>query len=126
MDQEVQAQEAQQTQEAQQELSWQDGPPQGEPCTLNRCSHGHTWPIALQVGRCPGCQGVLVAIRQENCPYCNEPSIQLKVRIDHVPSRGGQFIGACRGASAPWSIHTVVIEKEPWWDKAEEVKPDGE
>ena len=97
-------------------LNWDQQPlaqPYPPGCGNNTCLAGHTWPLSVQVGRCPGCQEPILAVRQENCPVCNEPSVKLVLRVDHVPARGGQFIGACRGASAPWGVHSVIIEREP-------------
>jgi hypothetical protein len=104
-------------QSQEQEVTWGPEPKHFEECTGNECSAGHRWPLAIQLGGCPGCKQGVIGVRQENCPYCNEPSVKLRIRVDHLPSRGGQFVGACQGGSAPWGIHAVMIEREPWWEK---------
>ena len=55
-----------------------------ELCSWNLCSSGHKWKPTVAITDCPGCQGPILLVRMENCPYCNEPVEKFSLRADHI------------------------------------------
>lgn len=63
-------------------INWSAAPPSA--CSLQYCANGHTWTPQLALPHCQGCQNPLLALRQLNCPTCNEPVVKTRLRIDHL------------------------------------------
>lgn len=72
-------------------------PPTIKPCSWLQCKAGHRWPPDLIVTKCPGCGGPYIAIRQQGCPFCNEPVVEVNLRTDFVPTGTGA-VPRCKGA----------------------------
>jgi hypothetical protein len=98
-------------------------PPQPEviylrPCSDQQCRRGHTWPIAVTIAMCPGCQQPILAVRMENCPKCNEPSERLRLRTDHLATGMG-IMPLCRpGAKSLAEVNEIILDRR----HAEEVE----
>ena len=90
-----------------------------EPCSWVRGTCGHKWPITVQLAKCGGCGGWVLARRQENCPWCNEPTVEMRIRVDQVG--GGNVVAICKGErnSMGSSGYVNVVRTE------EEVAPSG-
>ena len=81
-----------------------------ELCSWNRCAAGHKWPVTAGLAKCGGCGGMVLAVKMENCPVCNEPSEGTQVRTDYLP-HGGPILMVCRGQAHPVAM-TNMIEIE--------------
>lgn len=81
------------------------GPPKR--CSWNEGLCGHTWPVRATVTSCV-CGAAILAIQQENCPYCNEAKVKTVLRTDHVPV-GAPTMPMCKGQSSP-NIEVVGME----------------
>lgn len=91
-------------------------------CSWNECSEGHRWATTAQVVKCPGCQGMTLALKKENCPHCNEPCVRMALRCDHIP-RGGGLVARCKGQTSPQSeTMDVVLERTAWKDAQDGAK----
>ena len=88
-------------------------------CSYAVCSNRHQWPITLALGKCPGCQGLVIARKLENCPNCNEPADFIDLRIDHMS--GNQIGPACQGTiysgySGNIRLERTKGEQEKLWE----------
>ncbi len=63
-------------------VTW--GVPPVDQCSTQYCPNGHTWSPQLALPHCNECRHPLLALRQVNCPVCNEPVVKTRLRIDHV------------------------------------------
>lgn len=81
-----------------------------EPCSWNKCTNGHTWPVGLAVARCGGCGGLILAIKMEQCPICNEPTEKTKFRSDHLP-QGAKVVASCRGEQSVAEQGDIELER---------------
>ncbi len=70
-----------------------------DPCSFHRCSRAHLWPVQDGKASCPGCRGVVVAIKLTLCPVCNEPPEATKLRVDHTSPVVG-VKARCRGEAS--------------------------
>lgn len=84
--------------------------PKLTPCSWNECLAGHRWPVAVVVAKCPGCGGAMLAIRQENCPFCNEPVRASAFRADIVPAGAGA-VPRCQGAKPYGDTRDLILER---------------
>ncbi len=71
----------------------QDNPPvellgwtskRAEACSEQICANNHSWAPQLAIPHCGECKNPLIALRQVNCPICNEPVVKTRLRIDHL------------------------------------------
>ncbi|MDE1766544.1 MAG: hypothetical protein KGI27_09800 [Thaumarchaeota archaeon] len=85
--------------------------PQLQPCSWLVCTNGHKWPPAILVAKCPGCQGPFLAVQQQNCPFCNEPVLQMSFRVDVVPAGAGG-VPRCKGARPFGESIDVVLDRQ--------------
>lgn len=65
-------------------------------CSVNRCSNGHEWGIQVGIAKCRGCDSPVLAIRMQNCPFCNEPASASILRTDWL-APGMGVAATCRG-----------------------------
>lgn len=84
--------------------------PTVHPCTWAECVSGHKWPIQAMIAACPGCNGAVLAIRQSNCHYCNEPMLRVTMRHDFVPTGAG-VVPRCKGATVYGETLDGVIQR---------------
>ena len=59
-------------------------PTLNDQCSTQYCQNGHNWSPQLALPHCNECRHPLVALRQVNCPVCNEPVTRTRLRIDHL------------------------------------------
>jgi hypothetical protein len=85
------------------------------PCTWNECTKGHRWAPAVAVAKCEGCQSPVIAVRMENCPWCNEPNSKISLRSDYVP-RGGGIGQRCKGAKVHGESVDVELIRHQWME----------
>ena len=88
-------------------------------CSVAVCSNRHQWPLTIALGKCPGCGGLVVARKLENCPNCNEPADFIDIRIDHMA--GNQIGPACQGTiysgySGNIRLERTKGEQEKLWE----------
>ena len=63
------------------------------PCSALTCRNGHQWQPLVALAKCGhgtsqgwnGCGNPILAIKLVNCPFCNEPTTKIKIRIDVTP-----------------------------------------
>lgn len=63
------------------------------PCSYLECRNGHQWSMLTALAKCghgtsqgwQGCGNPVLAVKLVNCPFCNEPTTKLKLRIDVTP-----------------------------------------
>jgi hypothetical protein len=92
-----------------------------QPCTWNECLKGHRWPPAAAIAKCEGCGGPVLAIRMENCPFCNEPNTRVSLRSDYIP-RGAGIGQRCKGAKIQGESGDIELVRHQWV----EVEANGE
>lgn len=63
-----------------------------------------------------------MAIRQENCPFCNEPAKSMVIRTDIVPPGSGA-VPRCKGAKVFGESLDQIIERKGYQDGAASFKP---
>lgn len=83
------------------------------PCSWNECTSGHRWPPTVVTGVCPGCNSTMIAFKQENCPFCNEPMTKTSVRADFVP-RGTGITRRCHGQLPPGESIDIDLQRNSW------------
>lgn len=89
-------------------------------CSEHVCKDGHVWVPTIKVGTCGGCGGPVLAVKMENCPVCNEPSVYTRIRIDHIGYKQ-PLHAICRGVAT--NAEVVMAEmKRGHWTEAEQVK----
>lgn len=93
-------------------------PPVIQPCSWHECARGHRWPPDIVVAKCPGCGGSYLAIRQQACPFCNEPVVNVQLRVDFVPSGSGP-IPRCKGAKPLGESIDLTIQRRAHIDGAQ-------
>lgn len=70
------------------------------------------------VGECPGCKGPVLALKKENCPFCNEPTSHVSIRNDHIP-RGGGLAPRCQGVIGQADSLDIHLDKREWKEAEE-------
>jgi hypothetical protein len=88
------------------EIAVWDEKPKLVPCTSWECGRGHRWNPLLRVVECAGCKTQVLAIKMTNCPFCNEPAVRMRLRVEHVPTP--VITAVCMGH--PGSGETMEIE----------------
>lgn len=90
-------------------------PPQPvvNPCSYNECISGHRWAPTVLIAGCTGCQGPVLAFKQENCPFCNEPIHRVSMRSDFVPGGAG-IAQRCRGAKVQGETVDLDLTRHLW------------
>lgn len=53
----------------------------------------------------------MLAVKLENCPYCNEPPIHFHLRVDFVP-KGGGIAKRCLGQPVRGETVDVDMDRE--------------
>lgn len=91
------------------------------PCNWNECLGGHRWPVSIVTTKCPGCGADTIAVKMENCPFCNEPASRRSLRVDHIP-RGGGMNARCKGQPLCGPSVDVEFECNHWEVAQREVK----
>ncbi len=82
-------------------------------CSWNECLAGHRWVVTMVAAQCPGCKSPILAVRKENCPYCNEPVGKVSLRSDHLPPAGG-VATRCSGQIGNGETLDIVLERTHW------------
>lgn len=95
--------------------------PPHQGCSWNRCTGGHKWPVTLLVAKCPGCGGAVLAVKKENCPYCNEPTKEMSLRSDYLP-RGTGVAPRCKGVPVPGDSLDITLERTHWQEAEEKTR----
>jgi hypothetical protein len=95
-----------------------------KPCSENVCSRGHSWEPKMVIAKCGqpgpngkwiGCGAPVVVTKLENCPVCNEPTVRMRFRTDHVPAGAGGVQPVCvPGVTNRWEITEVELVREAW------------
>jgi hypothetical protein len=67
----------------------------------------------MVVAPCPGCQGSFLAVKKENCPFCNEPAVRMSLRTDHLP-RGAGNVPRCKGVVPYGESMDITLERNDW------------
>jgi|SRR5580700_1300992 hypothetical protein len=88
-------------------------------CSWCECLGGHRWAATLVVVPCGGCKCGVVALKKENCPYCNEPVSKISLRSDHLP-KGGGMAQRCLGQPVNGETLDIVLEKHAWKEAQEQ------
>jgi hypothetical protein len=83
------------------------------PCSWIEGVCGHKWVPTLALAGCRGCGSPILMVKQENCPYCNEPAKTVVVRSDHVP-KGGGVVERCKGQAPGGETLDIVMERTQW------------
>lgn len=78
-------------------------------CTTMSCASGHVWTPTLELTPCPGCKSPLLAIKMVNCPICNEPSVSMELRADHV-GRATPITPICQGSASTAEIIKIALK----------------
>ena len=87
--------------------------PKPQPCSWIECLAGHRWPPTMTVAQCPGDGGPTVMVKQENCPFCNEPACKLSFRLDVVPAGSG-VVPRCKGVQPPGETLDLELTAHGW------------
>jgi hypothetical protein len=95
--------------------------PDPKPCSWNECTQGHRWTPTILGAPCNGCRVTTIAVKKENCPFCNEPPIRTSLRIDFVP-RGGGISMRCKGQEVQGESVDVMLERTQWREVQEKYK----
>lgn len=87
------------------------------PCSYVVGICGHQWKLIhnsnVAFVKCNACECGVLAVKMENCPFCNEPASQMVVRSDYVP-RGQGVPKRCQGEIPQGDSLDLVIEKSHW------------
>lgn len=81
-----------------------------EPCSWNMCRNGHKWPPTMGLARCEECGGPILVAKMEQCPICNEPTEEMVLRHDHLPS-GGRIVAFCRNEPSLGDVSRLGIKR---------------
>jgi hypothetical protein len=92
-----------------------------EMCSWNECLAGHKWLATVAIAPCPSCKASVLAVKKENCPYCNEPVSKMSLRSAHIP-RGGGLAGRCVGQVGVGEEVDILLERTHWEDAEKEAK----
>jgi hypothetical protein len=82
-------------------------------CSWNECLGGHRWSTTLQTVLCGGCKAPVLAVKKENCPYCNEPVGRMSIRTDHIPSGGG-VAARCKREVGGCETTVIDLQRTGW------------
>lgn len=82
-------------------------------CSWFECLGGHRWPATLASPPCPTCKGSVIAIKKENCPYCNEPQVRMSFRADQIV-KGGGLTSRCKGDLTHAESMDIQLESQIW------------
>lgn len=83
--------------------------PQSVPCSFVECTEGHRWPPTPALVLCPEDKSPVLALQQQNCPYCNEPIARISLRVDLVP-RGAGMPARCKGQKPFGESIDVILQ----------------
>lgn len=103
-------------------------------CTASICVNGHEWIPTVQLVKCGygtpqgwnGCGAPILAIKQENCPVCNEPAARMRFRMDHTPPAPFPVPLCIPGSVSPAEVILINVERKAHteaqtrWDKEHE------
>lgn len=82
-------------------------------CSWNECLSGHRWPPTILGAPCKACTVSVIALKKENCPFCNEPVVRTSLRVDMVP-RGGGIATRCTGQEVVGETVDILLERTEW------------
>ena len=94
-----------------------DPPPQVL-CSWQECLGGHRWRATLVVTLCQGCQTPVLAVKKENCPYCNEPTTKASIRSDYLPGGAG-LAARCKGQICGGETMDIELIRTHWVEAQE-------
>jgi len=86
-------------------------------CSEHICPNGHTWPPKIGLVQCEGCKRMIMGIMFSNCPICNEPIAQTRLRVDYSTERIG-FPSRCKGVHNEAESHFLTLQREQKEPKA--------
>jgi hypothetical protein len=95
-----------------QEVIFEDAP-HVELCSWMECSRGHRFLPQLGIATCPGCNAPILARRMVNCPVCNEPTVKVQIRTDHI-SKGMRIVPMCQGGKSQGEVAAIEMECRHW------------
>ena len=85
------------------------------PCSFAECEKGHRWQTSLALTPCVGCGAPTLMAKMENCPYCNEPTLRISLRHDHLP-KGGGVAKRCKGQKPHGETMDILLERSHFKD----------
>lgn len=94
-----------------------------EPCTSNQCANGHKWPAQLAIAGCTGCGAPILMVRMVNCPVCNEPTKNFKLRTDHT-SQGFGIAAICKGQTGAAETNFIEMTRNAAQEVEEKWNPE--
>ena len=94
------------------EIPWAEAK-QLRPCSWAECGQGHQWRPTLALTECAGCGSPTLMAKQENCPFCNEPTLRISLRHDVIP-RGGGVAKRCEMQKPQGESLDIILERILW------------
>lgn len=95
--------------------------PSYELCSYNECLNGHRWLATMAVAPCPTCKGGVLAVKKENCPYCNEPTKRMSLRSDYIPAGGG-IVPRCQNVQPLGESMDIELIRHHWEEAERDTK----
>lgn len=97
------------------------------PCTQITCINGHSWGPKLALAKCGygmpqgwmGCGEPLLACKMENCPRCNEPIAEIKIRFD-ITSPVPYPVPLCVPGSKSNAESLQIVLRPQYWRQTQE------
>lgn len=97
------------------------------PCTQITCINGHSWGPKLALAKCGygmpqgwmGCGEPLLAMKMENCPRCNEPIAEIKLRFD-ITAPVPYPVPLCVPGSKSNAESIQIVLRPQYWKQTQE------
>lgn len=98
------------------------------PCSTCECTRGHQWEPVMALAKCGyntpthwvGCQAPILAIKEGQCPVCNEPMAKISIRVDVTPPAPWPVPMCVPGSKSMAEVGVIELERKLW--KATEEK----
>ena len=84
-----------------------------KPCSWSECRNGHQWRPSFALVDCGGCGSPTLMGKMENCPFCNEPTLRVSLRHDHIPTGAG-VAQRCKGQKPMGEGLDIILERVHW------------